>query len=67
MIVVFTSVHMFYKSTEGEHLLSVPFFLIMLGRVMEHTAIDQYSHSPKTHKLANVDATPPHLKNAHKH
>lgn len=43
MIEVFTPVHMFYKSAEGEHLLSVPFFLIMLGRVMEHMEIDQYS------------------------
>lgn len=65
MIEVFTPVHMFYKSAEGEHLLSVPFFLIMLGRVMEHIAIDQYSL--KTHKFANVDATPPFRRNAHKH
>ena len=53
VIEVFTPVHMFYKSAEGEHLLSVPFFLIMLGRVMEHIEIDQYSH---TH--ANVDTGP---------
>lgn len=45
MIEVFTPAHMFYKSAEGEHLLSAPFFLIMLGRVMEHIAIDQYSPS----------------------
>lgn len=48
VIEVFTPVHMFYKSSLGEHLLSVPFFLITLGRVIEHTAIDQYSpsHTP---------------------
>lgn len=60
VIEVFTPVHMFYKSAEGEHLLSVPFFLITLGRVMEHIAIDQYAPShthAKTHKLANVDTT----------
>lgn len=45
VIEVFTPVHMFYKSAVGEHLLSVPFFLIMPGRVIEHIAIDQYSPS----------------------
>lgn len=43
VIEVFTAMHMFYKSVAGEHLLSVPFFLIRLGRVIEHIAIDQYS------------------------
>lgn len=43
VIEVFTAMHMFYKSAAGEHLLSVPFFLIRLGRVIEHIVIDQYS------------------------
>lgn len=64
VIEVFTPVHMFYKSAVGEHLLSVPFFLIMPGRVIEHIAIDQYSPS-HTHQTGhsgsnNVDATPSH-------
>lgn len=60
VIEVFTSVHMFYKSAEGEHLLSVSFFLIMLGRVMEHIEIDQYSPShTQRQKLANVHTAPP--------
>lgn len=75
VIGVFTPVHMFYKSTEGEHLLGVPFFLIMFGRVMKHIAIDQYSPThTQTPRHANVDTTPPRTtarlhteKHAHKH
>lgn len=60
MIEVFIPVHMFHMSAEGEDLLTVPFFIIMPGRVMEHIAIDQYSHLhthtlPQTQRLANLD------------
>lgn len=46
VIEVFTAVHMFYKSAAGEHLLSVPFFLISFGRVIERIVLDQYHPSP---------------------
>lgn len=55
VIEVFTPVHMFCMSAEGEDLLTVPFFLIMLGRVIEHIAIDQYSHL-HTHTHTSTDS-----------
>jgi len=58
VIEVFTAVHMFYKSAAGEHLLSLPFFLIRLGSMIEHIVIDQYSTSHTNH--SNVDTTPAH-------
>lgn len=68
VIEVFTPVHMFYKSAVGEHLLSVPFFLIMPGRVIEHIAIDQYSPShTHTHTKQDTQAQTmwmPHLPTA---